>query len=151
MKKKKKKLLKPTYRKFLIKRSVWIFNRRIVYRDSHTCVVCWSKTNPTAWHFVSALCAILRYSEINTHCQCSTCNYKHEFDPLPYSLWMIQNYWVEQLTTLKDKRGSSYKWSLSELENICIDYGNKLLQLSIKPEEHKNIDLVLKRIAEYNI
>ena len=63
---------------------------------------------------------------------------------------MIQTYGVEQLSTLKDKRGSSYKWSLTELENICIKYGNNLLVVELNPKVRKNINMVLNRIVEYN-
>lgn len=149
MKKKPKKLLKSSYRKFLKIRSVYIFNKYIVYRDGRS-VTNWRTDNLTCSHFVSALCAILRYSEINCHAQTATENYTHEFDPLPYSLWMIQTYGVEQLSTLKDKRGTSYKWSLTELENICINYADKLSKYDLPPNVQKNIQMVLKRIEEYN-
>lgn len=146
--KKKKKLPKETYRRWLSKKTVEVFNRYIVLKDKKKCVVCWSTKNPTCGHFVSALCAILRYSEINCHCQCRDCNYEHEFNPLPYSLWMIQNFWNEELTTLKGKRGSSYKWSLSELEEIAIKYCNKVLLLDNTRKSKANN--ILKKIEEYN-
>lgn len=148
-KRKPKKFLKDSYSKFLRKSSVWIFNLFIVQRDKR-CVNCGTTDNLTCGHFVSALCAILRYNEINCNCQCATCNYKHEFDPLPYSLRMIDHYWVEKLEELKDKRGTSYKRSITELENICDKYWDILLWKEIPEIKKAKIRMILKRIAEYN-
>ena len=147
--KKLKKMLKPTYSKFLRKMAVWTFNKWIVYRDWF-CVQCKTKDNLTCWHYISAMCSIIRFDERNCNCQCASHNYIHEYNPELYRSRMKQKYWEWVIEELANKRWTTYKRTLQELEEICIHYWNSLLERKLKPNEEKQIKMILRRIEEYN-
>lgn len=140
----------PNYSKFLRKMAVWVFNKWIVYRDGK-CVQCWTKEWLSCWHYISALCSMIRFDERNCNCQCYTHNFNHEYNPEAYRKWMKDKYWEETIEELASYRGTTYKRPLDELEWICHEYWKRLLEnYKLKDAEKKQLSMIFRRIEEYN-
>ncbi len=61
-----------------------LFSRYIIRRDGH-CVVCGTNIRLTCGHLFSRRHHNTRWDMDNCHCQCATCNLKHNYDPYPFT------------------------------------------------------------------
>jgi hypothetical protein len=73
-------------------------------------------------HYISRDIKQLRWHPKNVAPQCSSCNWEHEKNPAPYSLWIIKTYGQETLEMLNEERrlAKAYvkplkAWQLEEL------------------------------------
>ena len=71
------------------------FSKYIRARDGHRCGLCGSNTTLTNSHLITAECTALRWNEMNCHCQCRSCNIRHEHYPEIYTLWFIKKFGLE--------------------------------------------------------
>src|SRR5574343_718996 len=86
-------------RKGLVKKLDDVFSKFIRARDSR-CVICGTMQDLTNGHLFSRVAYSTRWSEINCHCQCMSCNYKHELDAYPFTRWFIDHYGIEEYDRL---------------------------------------------------
>jgi hypothetical protein len=64
-----------------------------------------------------------RFSLVNCNCQCSTHNNRHNHYSSFYEVYMLKTYTTEQLYQLAlDASVKSYKWSISDLEALAVEY-----------------------------
>lgn len=80
-----------TKRKKLVKDLDKIFSLFIRARDKH-CVLCGSKERLQCGHLFSRASYSTRWSEINCHCQCASCNMRHEYDFYPFQSWFVSRF-----------------------------------------------------------
>ena len=100
---------------------VW-FNRYIVLRDRR-CVTCDKTENLTCSHLISVTAGdMLRFTEINSHCQCRGCNYKHEYNPEDYTRWFIQHYGLSEYERLCDLKKEIRKYTTEDFQIITTRY-----------------------------
>lgn len=73
-------------------------------------------------HCVSRDIKQLRWHPKNVHPQCSSCNWEHEKNPIPYTLWIIKTYGQKTLEMLNEERRKAKAevkplkdWQLQEL------------------------------------
>ena len=63
----------------------------VIQRDKR-CIVCGSLKNLTNGHLFTRRYNAIRWSKINCNSQCLGCNFRHEFDPYPYTHWFLTKY-----------------------------------------------------------
>ena len=80
--------------------AIHAFNKWVRLRDG-ACVICGATEPLNAGHFLSATRDNTRFDEDNVHCQCVSCNFEHERNPLPYTRWMQGRYGDEFLEDLE--------------------------------------------------
>lgn len=107
---------KPT-RKGLIRKLDKAMSMFIVNRDK-SCFTCGSTQNLTNGHLFTRAWYSVRWDELNCHCQCVGCNYRHEFDPARYQLKFIEKYGLEAYKELYRKAHQTRKWWDKELKEL---------------------------------
>lgn len=104
-----------------IKQNAWKhFSRWIKKRDNWTCVTCGKCMMPgdplcDAGHFISRSFLWTMFDERNVHCQCRTCNWEHERNPIPYYRYMEERYGVDVILELQSLAHQGGKMPESEL------------------------------------
>lgn len=68
-----------------------LVSKIVCLRDS-ACVTCNSTENPQCGHFVGRIFINTRWDLTNCHRQCSGCNFMHENDSMPYTLFIARKY-----------------------------------------------------------
>jgi hypothetical protein len=89
----------------------------VILRDGG-CVVCGKRTNLQCGHLFSRAHLSTRWSLVNCNCQCSGCNFKHEFDTYPYTYWFFERYGKDEWDKLHEEYMTIKKWTRSELEEL---------------------------------
>ena len=112
---------KPTLPK-LLKRADTVFSTFIRTRDNYTCVLCGSRFRPQNGHLIKRGKKNVRFDEDNCHCQCSSCNYKHNHYPEIYINWFIRKFGAEKFDTLTEKSKVMKQFKVWELEEIISKY-----------------------------
>ena len=104
------------------KRAIKAFNHYIVLRDKR-CVTCDKTEHLTCSHLISVTAGdYMRFLEINAHCQCVGCNYKHEYHPEDYTRWFIQNYGLGEYERLCDLKKNISKYTTEDFRIIAARY-----------------------------
>lgn len=135
--KKPKKPKKPT-RSLLVKKADRIFSIFIRLRDCDkdgyiVCPLCWAKIyrkDAQNMHFITRGCWLYRYDEINCHAGCMRCNVILNGNYIEYSLWMIDQYWLEKVQEMKQKSKEVHKIPTYELESIIEYYTARVEELA---------------------
>lgn len=107
----------PTARQKLVKKLDTEFSLYIRERDGH-CVTCGSAERLTNGHLFSRVAHSTRWSELNCHCQCWGCNYRHEFDPYPFLNWFENKFGKEALDELHREFVTPRKYKDHDLQEL---------------------------------
>jgi len=117
---KKKKTLRQLKKELDRVFSLWIRSR-----DAHRCFTCDKVMGPKesqCGHFISRSHFNTRYSEVNCHVQCVSCNvFKHGNMP-EYAERLMQRYGPEIITKLNKEKHILKNWSTKELEALIERY-----------------------------
>ena len=116
-------------RKKIVKALDAIFSMYIRKRDNYRCFTCGQLGGPKdgimqAGHLFSRVNYSTRWDELNTHCQCKSCNYTHEFNPHIYVNKFIDKYGLEKYQDLTFKHNQQFKISTPDLL-VLTDYYKK--------------------------
>lgn len=117
----KKKRKPKSERKKLVQKLDTIVSLLVRARDKR-CVLCGTRLNLTNGHLWSRVAYSTRWYLPNCHCQCSSCNYSHEFDPYPYQEWFKKKYGEMAYHELYRKFKRSVKFSNIELKELLADF-----------------------------
>lgn len=128
-KSKKQKVIKPKLptMKQMMTMADAAFSKYIRERDNWTCVVCGSVKTPQCGHLIRRSRMNVRFSENNCNCQCSVCNYRHEWFPEHYTNWFLLTKGEDvynAIYTLAHK-SENVKFSRAELGSIILAYTEK--------------------------
>ena len=82
------------------------------------CVQCWALTRLTCGHLITRSKYVVRWDLDNCHCQCSSCNLSHEYNPHPYTLWYIKKFGKDKYEALVKKSNTSVKFSDKDLREL---------------------------------
>lgn len=112
-----------------------IFNYFIRLRDGK-CVTCGRKHSLTCSHLISAQTTTTRWNEINCHCQCRDCNYRHEYQPHIYIRWFVEKFSWKMFTDLCDIAVVNRPLpDTEEAEKLIVIYQTKIKE--IEDARHK--------------
>lgn len=107
---------------------------RVQWGDMPTCVTCGltsgysnPHTNPhgiQVGHYISRAKFILRWDFDNLWPQCSACNRRHEDNPLPFTLFILNKYGQGRLDYFADKlkEYENTKWTTQNRKNDMGEY-----------------------------
>lgn len=119
---------KPSKRKKLVIALDRIFSLYIRQRDDNRCFTCGTTENPTCGHLFTRACYSTRWDERNAMCQCSGCNFRHEFNPHIFTNAYINKFGLVQYQKMYALHARSQKLGIKELEQILNQlkqkYGN---------------------------
>jgi hypothetical protein len=87
----------------------------IVRRRDRRCVTCGASRNLQCSHFHSRRYLRTRFSLLNCHAMCASCNRRHNEEPEPYLRFMRERYGEEALAELERLRGAGDKVTDEEL------------------------------------
>ncbi len=129
-----KRMKKPINRGRLIIRADEAFSIYIRERDGYVCFTCGLKGHPRdgvmqCGHLITRRSYSTRWDELNAHCQCRGCNFRHEYDYEIYRAAFVHRYGEERYQELYLKSKQIVKISNSELEDIAKYYRRKLEEL----------------------
>ncbi|GAI33228.1 unnamed protein product [marine sediment metagenome] len=79
-----------------------------------------------AGHYIPRANTTLRYSEINTHCQCVGCNVFKRGNIDEYALRLVKDYGKEILEELKREKDKIHHFTIGELEKMIAHYLKEL-------------------------
>ena len=93
-------------------------------RDGWQCVQCGDRQHPTNGHVIVRGVYGTRWDLLNQHCQCATCNMKHQHKPHLYISWFCKEFgydmWEELNRRAEDKREPD--WTVVEMRELLADY-----------------------------
>jgi hypothetical protein len=124
-----KKEQKKSVRRLLVKKTDTAMSKYIRARDGYVCVTCGSRDRLQNGHLFSRNAYSTRWLELNCHCQCSSCNMTHEYNPHIYTNWFIHKYGVEKYDELLFRHNQVVKYKdgdLIALEQYFTDKLNNL-------------------------
>ena len=98
-----------------------VFSKWIRKRDGR-CVVCGQTYVLQNGHLITRGVKSLRWDEKNCNCQCSGCNYRHEFRPEIYTAWFVAKYGTEEYMELVRRSKKIKKWTIDELKELIERY-----------------------------
>ena len=105
----------------LLKRADAVFSVWIRARDRR-CVTCGATGKLQCSHLIRRGKHSVRFSEVNCHTQCSSCNWKHNYFPEKYTSWLLSTHGeLAYLTLVKDAMKLK-SWKRYELESIVEKY-----------------------------
>lgn len=123
-----------TSRQKLVARLDKLLHDIVVLRD-RKCVTCGSTSNLQAGHLLTRSYGRVKYSLVNTHCQCRSCNYLHEYKPDIYTKWFLDKYGktaYDDLYTEAHLPAEPIKtWHLEAIEETF-----KVIKKSLENENH---------------
>lgn len=112
-----------------------LWSEYIRARDGYQCIVCGKIGSPKdgvmqCGHLFTRSHHSTRFSEINTWCQCSGCNYSHEFNFEPMRRAVESKLGRKRYDKLYEEFKQIKKWKSYELEELYEDTKNKLHALT---------------------
>lgn len=115
---KKKKLLSISKLKREADRvfSLWVRNRE------QACVLCGSRNSLQNGHFISRSINVLRYSEINCHTCCCSCNVFKNGNMPAYAQFMLKTYGPKIIDNLLIEKQRLHQFKREELNEIISRY-----------------------------
>lgn len=117
---------KPSKRKKYIIALDKLFSQFIRERDKNKCFTCGTTENPTCGHLFTRACYSTRWEERNAQCQCSGCNFRHEFNPHIFTNAYINKYGLIQYQKMYAQHARSHKYTQKELEQMLEQLKQKL-------------------------
>ena len=115
-------------RKSIVKEADYVFSRYIRMRDGK-CVTCGAVENLQCGHLFSRVSYSTRWDEENAFAQCAACNYRHEYDPAPLTLYFINRFGKEKYESLYTKYKTNVKMTDEEILDVIKEYKEKLREL----------------------
>lgn len=115
-----------TQRQKLVKQLDDIVREILRKKYPNVCVVCGKVTdwfhpqnNPKGLqvgHYISRRFMVIKWDLKNVHPQCSSCNWLHNSDPVPYTQFMLKTYGQAGIDELEAIRRHVVKWSTPHLQ-----------------------------------
>jgi hypothetical protein len=124
-------MAKLSERKKLVKEADRVFSLYIRARDVE-CVVCGSWERLQCGHVFTRAYYSTRWDEENAFCQCASCNYRHEFDPMPLYAVAKAKLGAEGFEALYRKARQTRKFYDDDLRGIIAEFKKKKEELSEK-------------------
>ena len=93
----------------------------VVRAEHPSCVICGRIKYLNCGHFISRVFRSVRWHPLNVHTQCASCNYKHEFNTIPYTKFMLKKYGADILDRI-DKLKNDSKKVTHEDRDHWLDY-----------------------------
>lgn len=121
MRKSRPRKVSKSPRKKLVRKLDSVFSAYIRQRDQR-CATCPQTQNLTNGHLFSRASYSTRWDEQNCHAQCSGCNYRHEFDPVPFHKFFIRQFGQYAFDELYRKYRETKKFSNSDLVELIEKY-----------------------------
>jgi transcription elongation factor Elf1 len=121
-------LRKRKSRKSIVKEADYVFSRYIRMRDGK-CVTCGAVANLQCGHLFSRVSYSTRWDEMNAFAQCAACNYRHEYDSVPLTLYFINRFGKEKYESLYTKYKTNVKMTDEEILEVVKEYKEKLREL----------------------
>ena len=121
---------KPTIKQ-LKKIADTLFSKYIRARDHNTCVLCGSTERPQCGHLLSRSASATRWDETQCFCQCSSCNFKHEFNAYPFIKWFIEKYGKEKLDEIQSRWNKPFQMHRGDYEILILSIEEKLKCLNL--------------------
>ena len=127
-------------RKGLVRECDKAFSDLVRERDGWRCVLCGEKDRDLldAGHFLDRGHFATRWSEMNVHCQCKSCNNLHRYDKWPYTEWMLNKYGQKRID------------ELHRIYNTVTKISNPTLIEWTKDFRAKRAELLLQKAAVWN-
>ena len=125
------KMPRPITRKGIVRKLDKIVGDIVKLRDGE-CVVCHTKSNLTPGHLFSRVAYSTRWDLDNLFCQCSTCNYRHEYDPYPLMAYADSVLGKKKVQTLHKQWGIPHKFSTPQLVDLYEELQNYLVDLGME-------------------
>lgn len=82
-----------------------------------------------AGHFIPRGKLATRYSEINSHQQCSTCNRLKDGNLHKYEIFMRVTYGIKAVEQLKLESRKTVKWMPHEIQEMIEEFKSKIKEL----------------------
>ena len=115
-------------RKKLVARLDKVFSEYIRQRDG-ACVICGKRDRLTAGHLFTRTAYSTRWDVLNTHCQCTGCNLRHETDWVPFETRFKDKYGEEEFDKLYKKHHTTVKYSNGRLVELIEYWKGRLAKL----------------------
>lgn len=120
--------MKKFTRKQLVKKLDNVFSLFIRNRDKK-CIVCGSTESLQNGHLFSRVNYSTRWDEVNSNCQCRSCNMRHEYDFEPYRRAFVEKYGQEKYDLLYFKHKNICKYTNNDLLVLIDYYKNAIKEL----------------------
>ena len=104
-------------RKQTVKKLDDIVSKIVRLRDKK-CVICSTTERLTNGHLFSRVNYSTRWNLLNCHCQCMSCNMRHEYDWEPYRKWFVREYGVDEYDNLYHLHKQVVKYSTADLKEM---------------------------------
>jgi hypothetical protein len=101
----------------------------IVRKRDKRCVCCGSSEKLTAGHLITRSAHIVRFDLTNNNCQCSSCNFLHEYRPERYIAWWVNHYGLESYLNLVQLSKQTKHWTVAELLELKQELQKRLNEL----------------------
>lgn len=126
--KKVKRTKLPTV-KSLEKKLDKVHSEYIRLRDP-ACVTCGSVDQANNGHLFTRRAKSTRWDDLNCARQCWPCNFRHEFDPYPYTVWFLDKYGREAYDRLHFRHRTIRKFTRADIEGLIDEYTAKVKELA---------------------
>ena len=106
-----------------------IFSLYIRHRDDGICYTCHIQKMPTEMqcgHYVSRTRLLLRWDEMNCHCQCYACNCMKHGDLITYRENLVLDYGLEAIERLESSRFGIVKHDAEWYHRMIDHYRERL-------------------------
>lgn len=116
------------WRKTLVKKLDKLVGDIVKLRDGK-CVTCGSLVNPNCGHYFSRVAYSTRWDLNNCYQQCMSCNLRHEYDPYPFTSFMLQKIGQNGIDDLHYKFVHPVKFKNFELLEMCVKFEAQLNEM----------------------
>jgi len=112
--------LKKLSRKTLVNKLDTAHSKFIRARDKR-CVTCGSRDSLQCGHLFTRAAYSTRWdisTNGNAHCQCSSCNLRHEYDAYPFNSWYIEKFGKPAWDALHTRHKAIYRLSTAQMAEL---------------------------------
>lgn len=125
-------------RKRAVTRADKEFSLFIRARDGR-CVNCGSVERKQCGHLFTRAMYPIRWDPENAFCQCAGCNFRHEHDPGPLTIYYLNRFGEERYEALHKKGRTPHKFTTLEIEEIA-DHFRKEREALDERHQYGNYD-----------
>lgn len=121
--------MKPETRRQLEKKLDKVFSIYVRKSNNGICITCgrqqdWKLTD--CGHYIKRNVKRFRWEIMNTGCQCKKCNNWGEGEKDIFRRKLIEKYGSQKIEIMEAERFKPFKWSLSDLKLMILDYDKKI-------------------------